>query len=54
MEETDLLEMKRMLVNYLAKKATKLADKVWEEKSWTEKNMDELLNKHERTSYNPV
>lgn len=52
-DESDLKALKRMIVKYLAQKATDLADEVWDEKKWTEKDMDDLLNSHERTPYNP-
>ncbi|MCF8370947.1 MAG: hypothetical protein K9H64_04945 [Bacteroidales bacterium] len=53
LDETDLMALKRMMVKYLAQKATKLADEVWDEKKWTEKDMDDLLNTHEHSPYNP-
>ncbi len=52
LEEEDLLAIKRMIVQYLAKKAAILADQVWEEKGWTNEDMDRLLNAHMRTPYN--
>ncbi len=52
LEEEDLLAIKRMIVQYLAKKAAILADQVWEEKGWTNEDMDRLLNVHMRTPYN--
>jgi len=33
--EEDLIEIKQMIVNYLAKKLAQKADEVWEEKGWT-------------------
>ena len=53
-DESDLLAMKRMIVKYLAQKVTKLADNVWNEKKLTFNDMEELLNNHERTPYNPA
>jgi len=50
-EETDLIEIKRMIVKYLGKKLAQKADKVWEEKQWTNDDMDNLLNMHLRTPY---
>ena len=52
--EEDLLAIKRLIVRYLAEKATGLADQVWEEKGWTEADMERLLNEHERTPYEPL
>jgi len=51
-EDTDLLALKKLIVRYLAKKASRLADNIWDEKEWTDKDMDKLLNQHERTPYN--
>ena len=52
LEKEDLLEFKRLIVKYLAQKASQLADTVWNEKNWQEKDMDILLHNHERTPYN--
>jgi hypothetical protein len=51
MEEEDLLAIKRLLVRYLAEKATRLADKKWEEKGWTNEDMKRFANTHMRTPY---
>jgi len=53
LEETDLKEIKRLIVRYLGDKLTKMADEVWEEKGWTNETMDEMLDLHERTPYHP-
>ncbi len=50
--ETDLLAIKRLLVRYLAEKATRLADEKWEEKEWTNEDMKRFANTHMRTPYN--
>ena len=50
-EETDLKEIKRLIVSYLSVKLSDEADKVWEEKGWTNEKMDEFLNTHMRTPY---
>ncbi len=54
LEEADLLEIKRLIVKYLADKVTKMADELWEEKGWTNDDMNNLLNTHERTPYHPT
>ena len=51
LEEEDLLAIKRLIVQYLAEKAKRMADQVWEEKGWTNKDMEKLLNTHLRTPY---
>ncbi len=33
LDEKDLIEIKRLIVNYLSQKNTDLADEVWEEKN---------------------
>lgn len=53
LSEQDLLAIKRLLVRYLAEKATSLADKVWEEKGWTNEDMKRFAHTHMRTPYNP-
>lgn len=53
LDDTDLLEIKRLITSYLAQKVTALADEVWEQKEWTDQHMDQLLNTHQRTPYNP-
>ena len=53
LNDQDLLEIKRLIVRYLAQKATKLADEVWDKKGWTNEDMEKFLQLHERTPYNP-
>lgn len=47
------LKIKRIMVKRLARKAAREADKVWDEKGWTNETMEEMLNTHYRTPYNP-
>ncbi|TAK42005.1 MAG: hypothetical protein EPO28_07830 [Saprospiraceae bacterium] len=51
LKEEDLLAIKRLLVRYLAEKATRLADEVWEEKGWTNEDMKRFAHTHMRTPY---
>lgn len=53
LDDTDLIEIKQLIVQYLADKLTKEADKIWDEKDWTDEDMERLLNTHQRTPYNP-
>ena len=53
LEEADLLAIKRLIVKYLARKVTQMADETWEENEWTDEDMERMLNAHERTPYNP-
>lgn len=54
LDEKDLLEIKRLIVRYLGEKVTKLADQAWEEKNWTQEEMERLINSHDRIPYNPL
>lgn len=51
LSEEDLKAIKRLIVQYLSKKATQLSDQMWEEKGWTNEDMDNLLDTHMRTPY---
>ena len=42
--EEDLLEIRRLLVQFFSERISDAADKVWEEKSWTNETMEEMLN----------
>lgn len=44
LEKKDLVEIKRMLANYFAQRAIKEADRIWEEKGLSNKDMDKWLN----------
>jgi hypothetical protein len=43
-EEADLLHIKKYLANYFADKAIKGADKIWDEKGYTNDTMNQWLN----------
>lgn len=51
LEEEELLHLKRLFVQFLAAKATRLANQVWEEKGWTNEDMKRLSQTHMRTPY---
>jgi hypothetical protein len=53
LDDKDLIEIKRLIVQYLAQKVTDMVDTIWEEKNWTDEDMDELLQSHHRTPYDP-
>jgi hypothetical protein len=44
LNQKELEELKRILANYFAQKAIKEADKIWEEKGFTNEDMDKWLN----------
>lgn len=49
--EEQLLEIKQLLAKYFAHKSIQEADKTWDEKGWTQHDMDKLLHQHFRTPY---
>ena len=53
MEESEYIEIRRLITAYLGSKVTEAADEVWEEKNWTNEDMRRLLKTHKRTPYNP-
>ena len=44
--EEELMEIKRLIGQYYANKATKEADRLWDERGYTQETMDEWL-RHE-------
>jgi len=50
--EEDLLAIKKLIANYFAAKAIKLADEIWEKEGWDEGKVQELLRTRMRTPYN--
>ncbi len=50
--DDDLLEIKKLIVQYFANKSMDLADKHWDEKKWGAEKEKELLDEHIRTHYN--
>jgi len=42
LSEDELLKLKRMFVRFLAKKAKKMANEIWEEKGWTNEGMKRM------------
>jgi hypothetical protein len=50
-DENDLLEIKKLLVQFFADKAMDLADNVWEKNNWNEQDEKKFLNEHNRTPY---
>ena len=49
--DSDLIEIKKMLANYFAQKAMDEADKIWNERGYTQDDMTKILNTHSRTPY---
>ncbi|GHV59820.1 hypothetical protein FACS1894182_14460 [Bacteroidia bacterium] len=50
-DEKELEEMRDVLLDYLDRKIRKEADKIWEERGYSNELMDEWLNTHMRTPY---
>lgn len=48
--EADLLHIRRYLVQYFANKAISEADKIWDERGYTNETMDQWLNE-DKSSY---
>lgn len=51
LSEGDLKILKKMIIAFKAQRLAALADKVWDEKGWTEDTMETFLNTHMRTPY---
>ncbi len=49
--ENQVLEIKQLLSNYFAEKATEEMDRLWDENNWSEETMKEWSNEHLRTPY---
>lgn len=50
-EEKDLKELKRLIVKYLSNNLFDKTDKLWDEKNFSNEDMNRLLNTHLRTPY---
>lgn len=46
-----LIDIKNMLANYFANKATQEMDKLWEDNSWDDCTIEQWLGEHLRTPY---
>ena len=42
--EEDLKNIKQLIANYFAKKTMDAADKAWEEKGWTDEDIQQQMN----------
>ena len=51
LSDVELKKLKRVLIAFKAQRLAELADKVWDEKGWTEETMQQFLNTHIRTPY---
>lgn len=51
LSETDLIDLKRLIVRFLAEKATRLADEIIDQKEWSDDDINKLAHTHLRTTY---
>lgn len=49
--EEELLEIKQLLTQFFAQRATQKANEVWDNNRWTDEDAERLLHLHERTPY---
>jgi hypothetical protein len=50
-EENDVIEIKKMLLQYFVQKSMKIADEAWDKNGWTSEDEDKMLKEHFRTPY---
>ena len=48
----ELDELRRVVCEYYAQKATEEMDRLWDEGKWSEEKIEEILHEHLRTPYN--
>ena len=51
LSEAELADLKKILLAFKLQRVVQLADKVWEEKGWSQETMDQFLQTHMRTPY---
>ena len=49
--DSDLLELRLVLAQFFAQKATDAADAAWDKNGWTDADAERLINTKLRTSY---
>ena len=49
--ETQLAEIREILADYFARKATSEMDKFWDENNWNDEVVEKLSQEHLRTKY---
>ena len=50
--DDDLLELRRLIVQFFSKKAVEAADAAWDKNQWNDSDVERLLHTKLRTSYN--
>jgi hypothetical protein len=51
--EQELIDIKNMIARYYADKASDEMDRLWDERGYTNENMEAWNKEHMRTPYNP-
>ncbi|MCB0524129.1 MAG: hypothetical protein R2778_18985 [Saprospiraceae bacterium] len=51
LSEEELQDLKRLIIALKAQRLSQLANKVWDEKGWTQETMEVFLKTHMRTPY---
>jgi hypothetical protein len=51
LRESEMQDLKKIIIAYKAHRLALLADKIWDEKGWSQQTMDVFLNTHMRTPY---
>jgi len=51
LQDKQLIEIRDLLSNYFADKASDEMDKLWEENNWSDKTMEDWSKEHMRTKY---
>ncbi len=51
LSESEIKEVKDLLLDYFSKKAISEADEIWEKENWDKKKIQSILRDSERTKY---
>ena len=51
LSESELADLKRILLAFKLQRVVQLADKAWDEKGWSQETMNKFLQSHMRTPY---
>ncbi len=51
LSQEQLLDIKKLLADYFANKATEEMDKLWDANNWNDDTMEQWLGEHLRTPY---
>jgi hypothetical protein len=51
LSESELADLKKILLAFKLQRVIQLADKAWDERGWSQETMDQFLQTHMRTPY---